>query len=550
MIDPAVLNIRTTSPDGRTVRWGGKEPDAERIPQGLTFGSKVPGGFDTATCSFGRELRDWPDLGLFDAIEVYGQGGLTAWEGRQAEHPGDSAARSVSVNAVGWSAHLLDDPSLLAVYVDRDPSSWEELTQAQQLALEAAGHPLDKDFTVSVRRGGLAFTGTTKKDVEAGSQAAVMYVMPSSRKADQFRYRASQGGGSISNDDAAELYAGDDDTSASLTNSYPLTVDNSLRQVDLDPNRKYLMLRLKASVDHNPGPGAAAHRIFKSAAVYDNHGLKLAENDDPDEPPGVLASDVVVDALSRGAPLVRYTRGAEGSIEETDFPIPHLVFREQVTPSDIVQFVNGYHLFDWGVGEKRLFFFRSPTHYRRRWVVRQSEGATVSLEGPQTENSVNGVVVQFTDERGQQKTAGPPGSGCDYTRTSLADEDPENPVNAAGIPRKWASLALDFTTTSFGAIQIGERWLDEAMQTPDRGAVSAHGFVWDSVTGVPWPAWCVQAGDSIRVSDADNRERRIVEASYSHDDLTLTATLDNLPHQIDAIMERMGVELIGHIATT
>lgn len=551
MIDPSILNIRTTTPDGKAVRWGGTEPDAERIPQGLTFGTKMPGGLDSMGCSLARDVGDsWADLGLYDALEVYGQGNLTAWEGRQAEHPADSSSRTIQINGIGHSAHLLDNPNFVEIYVDRDPNSWQELTQNQQIVLEAAGHPLDKDFTASVRRGGLSFTGNSQKTIEAGSQAGLMYICPAGVSAAVFKYVASEGGGSLSNDDPPTLYAGDDDTSAALTNAYTLTADGTLRSQAVSPDRKYLMLRMRANVDHAPGSGNTAHRYFKAVAVYGDHGLKLVDNDLPDEPRGVLGSDVVADAVRRGAPLLNFTTGAQGSIEPTDFCIPHLVFRDPATPSDVVQFVNAFHLYDWGVGLGRRFFFRNPTHYRRRWITRKDEGATISLEGPQSENSVNGIVVAYTNEKGEQKLVGPPGANCDDHSADLADPDPQNPVNLSGIPVKWGALSIDAVTTLGGAIQAGTRWLKEALETPDRGAVVVAGMIRDADTGIPWPVWCVQSGDSIRVADGDNRERRIVETNYTHEDISLTATLDNLPHQLDAIMERMGVDLIGNISTT
>jgi hypothetical protein len=84
----------------------------------------MPGGFKDLSCSLLRRIDiDYPDLGLFDTVRVYAPGNRTVWEGRMAQFPrshGDGF--SITPGAVGWSAHLTDDPSFTEVYVDRDPA--------------------------------------------------------------------------------------------------------------------------------------------------------------------------------------------------------------------------------------------------------------------------------------------------------------------------------------------------------------------------------------------------------------------------------------------
>src|SRR3954471_3580740 len=120
------LALSVTHPDGRVTRWGPDESNPTEIPGDLTFSTQIPGGFKDLSCSLLRRIDiDYPDLGLFDSVRVYGPGNRTIWEGRMAQFPrshGDGF--SITPGAVGWSAHLSDDPTFTEVYVDRDPASF------------------------------------------------------------------------------------------------------------------------------------------------------------------------------------------------------------------------------------------------------------------------------------------------------------------------------------------------------------------------------------------------------------------------------------------
>jgi hypothetical protein len=137
------LAMSVTHADGTVTRWGPDEPNPIGIPGDLTFGSQMPGGFKDLSCSLLRRIDiDYPDLGLFDTVRVYAPGNRTVWEGRMAQFPrshGDGF--SITPGAVGWSAHLTDDPSFTEVYVDRDPGAFGD----------AAARPPHRDSRASRR---------------------------------------------------------------------------------------------------------------------------------------------------------------------------------------------------------------------------------------------------------------------------------------------------------------------------------------------------------------------------------------------------------------
>src|SRR5262245_34986608 len=121
------LAISIDLPDGHTKRWGADEQGGGDVPRGLGFGTADPGGFKDAQLSLSRPINArWPDLQLLAPVRIYGRGNRTAWEGRLQETPSAAGAEeSWSPGAVGWSAHLEDDPSFAEIYVSRDMSEFK-----------------------------------------------------------------------------------------------------------------------------------------------------------------------------------------------------------------------------------------------------------------------------------------------------------------------------------------------------------------------------------------------------------------------------------------
>jgi hypothetical protein len=551
MIDPYRLAISVTHADGVLTRWGPDDVSSRNVPTGLSFSTSIPGGFKDMSCSLLRELTvDYADEALFDNVRIYGPGNETAWEGRIVQFPRQHADQfSVQPGAVGWSAHLQDDTSFREIYVDRDLTQWRGPSVQRQIDQANLGAGLQgceatADTTTGFPSLVTSITGpwTTANYSEgwydsSGIQIGSLYYAwkkgndPSQADTNWHWHAniADGDGGTLVVDSSGELRAAG-------PGSGTVTAGTGVK--------RFAMVTLNYGA--TGGANGFVYRInWTCLAAYGTHGLAKRGTNSATDAQGFYASDVIANIVSRTAPLLTYTTGLDGSISPTTFVIPQLAFLDPTTGADAISIINGYHLYEWGVYDNREFFWRPPNPDRLTWEARLSDGAQVSLEGDDANNIFNGVFITYQDPAGKKSTAGPPNSGADTTDSALEDDSDTNPVNAHGIPRRWGRLEISQPCTPAAAVQLGSVWLAEHSLPSRRGQLTLTGTV-DHPTQGKRPVWAVRAGDYIRLADRPNDAiRRIIETSYDHDQRRLTASLDNTVFRLDALLERIGIGLVG-----
>jgi hypothetical protein len=107
-------------------------------------------GPSTMSFTLAREAdRLWPDLAAFAAVE-YEINGVIVWDGRIKETPTNitSGVTTITLNCVGWQTHL-DDDSYQLPYVQDDVTQWKDCRQYPECPLGILEDQFNAEATVS-----------------------------------------------------------------------------------------------------------------------------------------------------------------------------------------------------------------------------------------------------------------------------------------------------------------------------------------------------------------------------------------------------------------
>lgn len=520
--------------DGTELRFGPDEADAEDVVSDISFGTEVPGwGFAEGSVKVNRPTALGSlDANLFAAAHVYDETGQTVYRGRVAAI--NRSGSEIELDLEGPLAHLDDDPTARVIYRDTDLGNWTDATTQRKINLYAIYDTVTDHSTEYDDQGmpALVLDGdgawTSKRICEA------WYDGLDALDSVYFSWRIQN----IGTTWAGAVHGASDTTvSAGTAGTDVITGSSSGTRTETAPSgHRYAVANL-LFVGANATQGDRRFWL-QGIAVYGNHGL-TKRGTEPSA--GFYASDVVSHALGY-APLI--TTMPNG-IEQSSFVIPHLVFRDYgTTARKIIEAVSlygasGFQPPDWGYYEDG-FFWKTPGTYGRTWRLRRDQGSVAIDEGPSTESRCNGFIVSYTDAAGTSRTVGPPGSGADYETDQLADNDPANPVNINGIPRRYGSRDVGITSQD-GAVLLGQLLLRDANTRRYSGSAEVKGRAMDEAGNLS-PAYLIRAGDyAVFEDDEDTTPKKIVSTNYANG--TTALTLDNKSASIETALARLDVAI-------
>lgn len=553
-----MLAVEVELADGGRMRYGPDEADVGDVPTDISCDSELPGGFGPANITLPRPDRFDPlQAKLWAATRIYeAETNRTFHEGRIVGTPAAGASQ-ISLEVEGFSKALDDDRTARLLGLDIDKGNWEQTSVERQIANAATlafkGTESIPDDTTGQPALSCLFDpgeGSTSRIVvseavyDAGAGNRIGYV--------DYAWKIS----GINSADAnwswvvyaavSDLISGTPNATGNLRAAGPGA--GTLTTSGGDKRFASVIAYYNANTVH----AIKAIVAWTLLGVVGTHGIPLQGSvAAPATGRGLLVSDVCAHLLGRFAPSLSYSTGVGGSIAPTSFAVPHLVFREDTTATEMIEALvmlggTTNQPLDWGVYDNREFFLKSPGAYGRVWRMRLDEGGEEDDSGPDASRRLNGIKVVYDDGTGSDHSVGPPGSGSDTETTALLDTDPSNPTNTRG-ERHWESFSAGVTSAA-GALLIGQLILAERNRTDWRGEVTVRGDVLDS-TGNSHPVAAIRAGDRVVNEDSnDTTERRIIGTSYDNAARANRVSIGQPGDRLDVILARANVVLEGRIA--
>lgn len=540
---PLGLTVNVTDSSGAVTRWSSNAPSPENRPKNLTFGSQRMQGFATASLDLSRKVdRDYVDLHLFDDVEIVGDDGSTAWEGRIGSNPRTVAAQhSISLQCAGWMAHA-KDRKFTELYVDRDLSHWGDISNGRRGVLLAASYgPVAPSVQSDAATGQPALVNEI-----TGAWAATARGNCESRYDQRIDigsvyYAWSKGSANV---DPANvnwdwrLHGSADDLLSATTNTGNLRAagpsTGTLTLAAGNPVAATQMLYAVAG-----GADNMKYNInWTCLAVYGRHGLTKQGTADATNAQGLYASDIIRHIIGNYCPKLN-----AAGVQSTTFAIPHLAFTDPIDPYDAFLECNKFHLWDLSVFENRTAYYTPIDLTDYDWDIRLDDpGVTTTLQGDTSEDLANGVAVSFTN-----LATGTTVRFTPDTHSELRDDSVENPANRAGLT-VWTEYSISSPVTEDAALQIGRAALAEFNQPKAAGSITVGPYVRDR-QGHWQPVWKIRSGDRVAITSStslSDRPRVVYEASYNHGANGVgqaTLAIDSSFKTLPAVLDRISTAL-------
>lgn len=536
------LTITVTDADGNTKTLGSNERSALDRPRGITFGSQQASGFYTATFNVSQPIdHERTDINLRDDIKIMAANGDTRYEGYVTEMPRSTDSEgqgTLTVQCAGYINETIRQ-SFTEIFVDRDLNSFTgEIPATRRTSLLASGYTPQSGTTVipDIATGlpGVhqQFDRLANTAVPPGPTSLIESWYDAGERntiglfyVDMNTY--DHGLTPLAGFWVAKRFLATDDGALSLEGLSSLGSSYSGYYTATGTDRRYVGMHLYYGAAITADGQWAA--TWRKPAVYGRHNLPLIGSSDPQ---GVAASDVIRYLVDRYCPKLN-TAG----VQDTDYPIAQLAFKDPTKVYDAILKVNSYHQWAPAVWENRTLYYEPVDLTDWDWEIRHDEvGNEIGLQGDSLQNLRNGIVVTYTDSAtGTVKILHPD------DHDELRDTSIDNPWNRHGDSEYGEVFQIPFPTLQADALELGRVRLIADNQPRAPGQFTVHGHIRDR-SGQWQPCSMVRAGDRIRLTSSaslSDRPRLIGEVSYAHEGATASITVDATAITLDAYMDRV-----------
>jgi hypothetical protein len=527
---PLGLIPEVVDQNGTRHRWNAVS--AQDTPQAIGFRTlRGTGHADLPGITLSRRIdRDYVDIGLYHDINLIGADGSPAYEGRISATPRSlDGGHTVTVQGVGWMAHAQDD-QLVYLGVEQDFAQWSDMPLNERIRLAHASKDMGTQWGVTALDGlALSFPAGT---LGADAAAETWYVAPSGERIGAIAYVGANAGGA-----SGTGLIGLSDADSGPGETYIPTLNGQLHKFDATTARRFAYVAALPPAGTVIPPGWLRH--FAKLAVYGNHGLPTRRALAAGEPDGLYVSDVIRDVFSRYCPKL-----STAGVKDTRYPVGQIVYRDLISPYDLLLDLNKFHMWLPAVYGKTLQY--APYDLSDYdWDVRLGDpGVKIDLQGDTADNLANAVRVQFTNiATGRVEILSPD----DYPE--LRDPAVENPATAHGL-KKSLPFSVSFPCSLEDALQFGRAALAEANQPTGSGTIVLSGYARDRA-GHLQPTHKVRAHDRIAITTHPNaRPRLIVETNYNHGSgntpPSVTIGVDSTLKRLESLFDRVLTAQAAH----
>lgn len=470
------LTVRLTTPDG-----------AQRMVtqqvSGLTFTTKIRGGFASANLTMSRPL-DAPPIPALSELAVFdARTGRTVWEGRISGPGRRSGPRGQEVQlvAIGEGVASMQDVDTPYMIVDSDLSSWDEQESSRkEMTVSVGAVPGGPTRGLTFKARGSVNNGDTTyawfRDLwRCGQQIGALY----------FYWYSSEGGAR-----AIDLRIGDQPlTPSSVYASYPWNTAAGGALFAFTPGTYPLSSTPKFAWRFTAS-GALGDNTWSAVTQAVVYARLLGTNRQPlpnaayQSVPWLTADKVFTDVVARFCPRLDIESAV---LDVGSFKFTQLSWPTSITPEKVVDEVLEMEPdFTWAVWEKQPNG-RWRTEFKRlESTVRYEATVVDGYDAPAPGSDVyDRVVVRWKDTAGDDQV------------TVVTNTVPA--LAAAGMSRTKTIDLGDEVGSAAQAQQYGAAFLADHDVAPNAGTLTIARRLRDLITGRYVAPWEIRSGALVRV---------------------------------------------------